>query len=103
MTSSHTTETGKVDVAMLGSRLHYAVPKLLHGADRLGTLYTDSYSIRFAGLSAILSSLPFVRSAAPVSRWLSRGDRELGTNHVCSFDLFGIEYALRRRRVKTYS
>lgn len=32
-----------VDVAMLGARMHYAVPRMLAATGRLGTFYTDVY------------------------------------------------------------
>jgi len=82
-------------VAMLGARMHYAVPRLLHRAGALNALHVDA-----AGgglLSAILGALP--------NRFLPAGLRGLRGRFpgippelVHRHTLFGLAYGIRRHR-----
>lgn len=84
----------KVDVAMLGARLHYAVPKLLYREQLLGTFFTDVF-LPDSDLRRALSLRRMLPD--PVRRMLQRTDRELDRNNVCAFNRFGIRYALTCR------
>lgn len=87
-----------VTVAMLGARMHYAVPRLLHEAGLLERFYTDSYAGNKPLLRAGLRALPAGLSSAEVRRWLGREDRRLAPDKVISFEWLGLRYAFARRR-----
>ena len=88
----------RVVVAMLGARMHYAVPRLLHEAGLLERFFTDSYIGSKPWLEALLRTVPAGIAPPEVVRWLGRKDDALPTEKVTSFDLLGMWYACARSR-----
>ena len=87
-----------VAVAMLGARMHYAVPRLLYEAGLLEKFFTDSYIGNKPLLEKTLRAMPSSIAQKGISRWLGRKDPVLPANMVTSFDFTGIWYALARAR-----
>lgn len=90
-----------VTVAMLGARMHYAVPRLLYEAGLLERFYTDSYIGNKPWLKTLLKAIPPTLQPRSVQRWLARKDPVLPPERVTSFEAFGWRYAWRRRRSKS--
>ena len=85
---------------MLGARMHYAVPRLLHEAGLLEHFFTDSYIGNKPALQAVLRALPAQLAGAGVKRWLGRDEPRLPPQKVTSFETLGIRYALERRHAR---
>jgi len=95
--------TEKVIVAMLGARMHYAVPRLLHESGLLERFYTDSYIGNKPWLETLLRVIPRTRQPRGLQRWLARKDSVLPPERVTSFERFGWTYAWRRSRARSGS
>lgn len=94
-------QTGRrVTVAMLGARMHYAVPRILHQIGCLERLYTDTYVGNKPSLERFLQALPGRARSEKLSRLAGRGDSVIPGEKVTSFDLLGVRYALARRRAR---
>ena len=91
----------QVTVAMLGARMHYAVPRLLHEAGLLERFYTDSYIGNKPWLEAGLRAIPSGLRPAAVARWLGRKEAVLPPSRVTSFEGLGIWYGRARSRART--
>lgn len=90
-----------IDVAMLGPRRDYAVPRLLHARGELGTFYTDLYfgNKKWTPLLARLATL----TGNPDRLGLqSRASNELSDAKVRSFDLLNLAYRWEGRGASTY-
>jgi hypothetical protein len=81
-------------VARLGATMHYAVPRILHRADRLERFYTDFYASE--ALIWLLSSVPKRVRSVLISRALGRVAHDLPQERVRPYPLLGLEYYLRR-------
>lgn len=93
----------KVAVAMLGARMHYAVPRLLHEAGLLERFFTDSYVGNKPWLEAVLRSVPRRVSPRGVQRWLGRRDAVLPPEKVSSFETLGLWFVWARARAHSHS
>lgn len=82
---------------MLGARMHYAVPRLLHEAGLLDRFYTDSYIGNKPWLRSALKTIPAPLRPKSVKRWLGRAEPALPPDKVRSFESLGIWYAWARR------
>ena len=89
-----------VTVAMLGARMHYAVPRLLHEAGLLERFFTDSYIGNKPLLRAGLRVLPAWKWAR---RWLGREETTIQPARVSSFEWLGLRYAVGLRRSRSYA
>lgn len=87
----------RVTVAMLGARMHYAVPRLLHEAGLLERFLTDSYCGNKPWLERALKTIPPRMRPQGLQRWLGRRDAVLPPHKVISFETLGIRYALAQR------
>ena len=76
----------------LGAREHYAVPRALHQAGRLHTLYTDTW----VAPGAWVSRLGQV-GVAPLRRMAERYHPQLAAAPVVSFNLPSLAFELRQR------
>jgi glycosyltransferase involved in cell wall biosynthesis len=103
MHAQDTPESGlpQVVVAMLGARLHYAVPVMLHHAGMLAHFYTDAFvgpgsswhlPAQLAGL------LPDALKPASLRRLLARRANGLPAGKVTAFNLLGWAYASALQR-----
>lgn len=93
----------RVMVAMLGARMHYAVPRLLHEAGLLERLYTDSYIGNKPWLKRALTTIPPRMQTRGIHRWLGRCDTVLPADKVISFETFGLWYAWARHQAHGYA
>jgi glycosyltransferase involved in cell wall biosynthesis len=95
-------ETGNQDnrwvVCQLGARMHYAVPRLLHEANKLARFYTDIYAGR-AG-PRLLAALPERWRLSGIRRLLSRVAIGLPDELVESYPIFGFLYYARSAAAK---
>jgi hypothetical protein len=88
-------------VAMLGARLHYAVPCVLHAAGKLAHLFTDVCASK--GVARALRALPKEILPATLRRLTERVPEGVPASRITAFTSFGIEYALRVRRARSAS
>lgn len=93
----------RVSVAMIGARMHYAVPRLLADLGLLDRFFTDAYLGNKPWLRAALASLPPAVRAGGIERWLGRRDDALPADRVVSFDWLGLWYVHARHRARTPS
>jgi glycosyltransferase involved in cell wall biosynthesis len=81
-------------VARLGAAMHYAVPRILHRAGRLGRFYTDFYAGDLG--TQVLSLIPKRWRSQAMNRVLGRVAKDLPHEIVRSYPLFGFEYYVRQ-------
>jgi len=93
----------RFDVAMLGARRNYVVPRALASVGMLETFYTDLYLGNKPFLRAFLGRLPRAAKPAGLRRFEGRFHGELPSSRVRSFDGFGIREVRQRNRTSTYS
>jgi len=98
--SNYATVAPRVCVAMLGARMHYAVPRLLHETGLLARFFTDSYIGNKPWLEAALRAVPERTRPQALQRWLGRTDSVLPPGKVTSFELLGLRYGWARRRAQ---
>jgi glycosyltransferase involved in cell wall biosynthesis len=92
-------EKSIVHVAMLGARLHYAVPLLLDRAGVLGTFYTDTYLGNKPRMRRLLELLPPNATPSAIKRLQGRTCADLSESRVWSYDQIGLlSYWLRRKK-----
>ncbi len=93
----------KVSVAMLGSRNHYAIPFILNKAGLLEKFYTDSYIGNKPLLESILRLILRVYNKDFTKKWLTRKHDGINSNRVKSNEIWGIKYAIERKRAVIYA
>ncbi len=94
MVSDH---TPSINVAQLGARMHYAVPRILQNAGMLNRLYTDACAAK--GVPRFLRQL-LPKSLAPASlqRLFDRRPREIPPSQITAFTTLGVRRFVKRRR-----
>ena len=90
----------QVHVAMLGARMHYAVPKLLHAMGMLGRFYTDAYIGNKPRLEWLLRNIPGALKIKAINRWSGRKDEYLPADRVLSFDRLAFQTWWRMRWIR---
>jgi hypothetical protein len=90
-----------VSVAMLGARMHFAVPALLAEAGLLHTFYTDTYIGNKRWLGKLLDLVPANLKPDIFDRLSGRSSLRIPRERVVSFDLLGLSYFLNRQRPLT--
>lgn len=93
----------RVDVAMRGARMHYAVPSLLARAGLLGTFYTDAYAGNKPLLRDVLKRVDGLLPTFSLRGYLGREAEDIEPDQVVSFDLLGIKSTLARQRLRSRS
>lgn len=88
----------QIHVAMLGARMHYAVPRIFDELGLLGRFYTDSYIGNKYWLEKILQTTTRVASHPVLTKWLGRR-AAITADKVISYELLGINSWWRWRRV----
>jgi glycosyltransferase involved in cell wall biosynthesis len=83
-------------VALLGSRMNYAVPRILHSAGRLERLFTDLCAAK--GWPAWLSLTPAPLRRAAIERVLARVPAGIPPGRITAFQWLGWQYARERAR-----
>jgi len=89
-----------VDVAMLGARMHYAVPRLLYQAGLLRTFYTDNYVGNKPWLESLVRCVPASFRTKRLAALLGRKDPIIPPALVRSFEFFGLWYGWRLSRLR---
>jgi glycosyltransferase involved in cell wall biosynthesis len=91
----------RIDVAIFGARMHYAVPRILARANLLGTLYTDAYLGNKPLLRGFLTRLPARYTPPTIRRLLGREEPEISAAQVVSFDVLGLKAVWLRQRTRS--
>ncbi len=86
-------------VAQLGSRMHYAVPRILQSRGILFRLFTDACAA--VGWPRLLQMIPPVLRPAALRRLLSRVPSGVPPSRITAFNAFGWEYNRRLRASRT--
>jgi glycosyltransferase involved in cell wall biosynthesis len=88
-------------VALLGSRMHYAIPRMFYRAGLLKKFYTDFYAerswLRYSKHFFPISRIP------SLTRLNSRNAEDIPYSYITAFNSFGIHYAIKLRQAKTPS
>jgi hypothetical protein len=90
-----------VGVAMLGARMQYAVPVILHQAGLLGRLYTDSYRGTSLEREVLKRMSWFEHTPKLLRMYAQRYAPQLDGADITRFEWFGIRNALDRRGVQS--
>ncbi len=90
-----------VSVAMLGARMHFALPSILADAGLLHTLYTDTYLGNKAWLRGMVNLPPKRLRPEVLKRLDGRIAERIPPGRVVSFDLLGLSYSWKRRQALT--
>jgi glycosyltransferase involved in cell wall biosynthesis len=88
-------------VAQLGSRMNYAVPRILHQAGHLERLFTDSCSSK--GWPRSLALIPPSVRPEGVRRLLGRRPDGIPPSAITAFQYLGWRYARRRASARSAS
>ena len=91
----------RVDAAILGARAHYAVPRILAKAGRLGTFFTDIYVGNKRWWPSLERAIPARIAPSAFARVCGRRCDEIPAHQVVSFDLFGARALSRHRSRRT--
>ncbi|NIQ71770.1 MAG: hypothetical protein GTN53_35415, partial [Candidatus Aminicenantes bacterium] len=79
--------------------MHYAVPKMLHQAGMLERFYTDAYIGDKPILERALRFIPNKNMPLMLKKFLMRKEPDIPANKVVSFDIFGIHFLMKMRRL----
>ncbi|MEA5516915.1 glycosyltransferase family 4 protein [Nodularia sp. UHCC 0506] len=88
-------------VALLGARMHYAVPRILHQASLLQHLYTDICAVK--GWTKLIHAIPQSLQPSSLKRLLGRVPEGIPTDSITAFNSFGLEYARKLRQARSPS
>jgi glycosyltransferase involved in cell wall biosynthesis len=88
-------------VALLGARMHYAVPRILHQENLLKHLYTDICAVK--GWTKLLQIIPQSLQPSSLKRLLGRVPEGIPNEKITAFNSFGFEYAQKLRHSKSPS
>lgn len=89
-----------IDVAMMGARMHYAVPHIFHDQEILGRFFTDTYLGNKPLLETFLSKLPHFLINKGIKKLLGRKCDHIPSEKVVSFDMFGLWFVWQQRKSK---
>lgn len=89
---------GRIAVAQIGARLHYAIPRMLESAGMLDHLYLDTTAV--IGPLRLLNLVPPGFRPGAVRRLLERVPSGVPTERITAFQRFGIEYVRRVARAQ---
>lgn len=89
-----------VSVVMLGARMHFAVPQILARAGLLQTFYTDVYLGNKAWLERLVRMVPDVAESGLGQQLVGRSADHIPPDRIVSFDLLGLWYYYKRRRMQ---
>ncbi|HMH43701.1 MAG TPA: glycosyltransferase family 4 protein [Pyrinomonadaceae bacterium] len=87
-----------VSVAMLGARMHFAVPRIFAEAGILHTFYTDFYVGNKKVLNRLVDLVPSDVMPTSWNRLTGRIGEGIPQERVISFDSLGFWYYFKRRR-----
>ena len=90
-----------VSVAMLGARMHFALPSILADAGLLHTLYTDTHLGNKAWLRRVVNLPPEKLKPRILKQMSGRVAERIPPHRIVSFDLLGLSYFWKRRQPLT--
>lgn len=93
----------RYDVAILGARRGYVVPRVLASAGMLQRFYTDTYLGDKPLLSSVLNAIPDGLKPAALRRLEGRTHPAIPAEKVVSFDWMGMQNVLRQRRLTNFA
>ncbi len=85
-------------VAQLGARAHYAVARILYNANMLGHFYTDICANK--GITRLLNWVSASIRSDSIKRLTGRIPKDIPRDKITTFELFGLEYYIRRAKIK---
>ena len=88
-------------VALLGARMHYAVPRLLASEAMLIDFYTDICASK--GWPRVLALVPAARLPTALRRLAARKPKDIPVGQITAFTRFGLEYQWRRATAQSAS
>ena len=88
-------------VALLGARMHYAIPRILHQENLLKHLYTDVCAVK--GWLKLLQRIPQSLQPSTLKRLLGRVPQDIPSEKITAFNNFGFEYAQKLRQAQSTS
>src|SRR4051812_6530244 len=88
-------------VALMGARMHYAVPRLLHESNSLSRFYADICATH--GWPSLLRAAPKAFLPVNLRRLMERQPTGIPRAAITSFTNFGLEYSRRRSRARSVS
>ncbi|MBD2201175.1 glycosyltransferase family 4 protein [Calothrix sp. FACHB-1219] len=86
-------------VALLGARMHYAIPRILQQAGLLNHLYTDICAVK--GLPQLLQLVPQSLQPPSLRRLLGRVPQKIPIERITAFNRFGLEYTQKLRQARS--
>ncbi len=89
----------KYVVALLGARMHYAIPRMLHDAGMLERLYTDIVANK--GWPRLLTGLPTRWRPLALGQLAGRVPQGIPPDKIAAFPVFGLDYWRRKRRSRS--
>jgi len=89
----------RFDIAQLGARRHYAVPRILHAAGMLERFFTDLVSVK--GWPRWLGTVIGDGADGSLARMLERVPRGIPPEKITHWPTFALEYYWRQRRART--
>lgn len=89
-----------ISVAMLGARMHYAVPAILENGGMLDYFYTDAYVGNKPWLIRCLDFLPKTVCGQVTERLRNRVSPLIPAEKVISYDFLGMWYWWKRRQMR---
>lgn len=87
---------GRVLVAQIGARMHYAVPRIFEEAGILGALHTDICAVK--GWPRLLSLVPASVRSPGMKRLAARVPRGISLQRIRTENDIGLKYAMWLRR-----
>lgn len=87
----------KIIIAMMGSRMHYAVPEILFKNNLLYAFYTDSYIGNKPVFENFLEINLKLTNNHYVKKWLSRKSPVISPKYIKSFEIFALRYFIARK------
>lgn len=91
----------RVVVAMLGPRMHYAVPRLLAREGLLQHFFTDSYAGNKASILRLMNIVPMRLLPGAARRWMGRVCSDISPHQITSFEFLGLTYAFGRGKARS--
>ena len=92
----------RVSIAMIGPRMHFAVPIILANAGLLDTFFTDVHLGNKAWLCRLVNSIPKDSRPKMIRQLCGLTAAGIPSERIVSFDVLGLWYLLRRREQMSF-
>lgn len=87
----------RVSIAMIGARMHFAVPIILANAGFLDTFFTDVHLGNKTWLYRLVNSIPMDARPRMIKQLCGRTAPGVPPERIVSFDVLGLWYLLKRQ------